>query len=404
MRIAVVVSHSYAMQVSPTVKDICRYLAVQGFDVDIYIDQFYPPDLQFSIPGAEIIKAESNILWHLLRFIDRMPINMPNRNSFFMRVLHKLFGKEFATGQLRSSLEKFKPIISLWQLKKKLKKYDWIFCIEIMALDIVEKSGWDLSHASYLSLESVQLVSKYELEYIRDLFRQISFCIIQSPERGKDFEEYLGLKLDFEYLPVSMLPRIPRNRTVPTPPTSTRILYSGYIAEWAQLLEFLVAYSACDAKARGMLVLQGHYFGTQKYLEQLQSIASKMEGVVIQTNYLADQEFYDFIDGFDVGLALYKAPDDNPVARVNWDNLIFSSGKIAAYLWSGLAVITNIDSLLSRKPPFLYIDVITAENIAYALKEYESRRSEYRDAALKCANQCYNMERSMIRIIERIKS
>ncbi len=70
MKIAVV-SHSYMIETSPIVKDICRYLVAQGFNVDIHIDDSIRSP-QFNIPGANIIKAGNPVFLRMLRFITSM--------------------------------------------------------------------------------------------------------------------------------------------------------------------------------------------------------------------------------------------------------------------------------------------------------------------------------------------
>jgi hypothetical protein len=86
----------------------------------------------------------------------------------------------------------------------------------------------------------------------------------------------------------------------------------------------------------------------------------------------------------------------------NWNNLIFSSGKIATYLWAGLAVLTNIDHPLTKSPPFLYIPEITSEAILNALHTYQTSIIDYQNAAFKCAKKYYNLDISMGNIYKTI--
>ena len=70
----------------------------------------------------------------------------------------------------------------------------------------------------------------------------------------------------------------------------------------------------------------------------------------------------------DIGVALYS----NVNNTINWQNLIFSSGKIANYLWAGLAIITNIESDITLKPPFLKISNLEPRELNQALQQYNS--------------------------------
>ena len=68
------------------------------------------------------------------------------------------------------------------------------------------------------------------------------------------------------------------------------------------------------------------------------------------------------------GLAFYKSPSDDTHVRVNWDNLIFSSGEIAAYLWTGLEVLKDNDVPLSRKPTSIIFNRSCAKNISNVIE------------------------------------
>lgn len=376
MKIAIV-SHSYVVESSPTIKGICRYLADQGHAVDVFIDDLVR-ESSFKMGGVRIIKAGNDLLLRPLRWITSLRGNA----SRFHRVVKPLF---IAT------------------LKKTISQYDWILCVEIESLAVLVKIGFDLSKASYLSLESVQTVSAYKnkITNIEKVFQQLAFCIIQSPERGRDLAAYLHANLDFAYLPVSLLPRIPRPATAEGD-RAPRIIYSGYFADWAQLTEFIDAYSCSRLKGTCPALIQGHHMGTDSYLAQVKSAAKDLANLQIRTDFIDDRQHAELLDSFDIGLAFYDGPKNDPVIGANWQNLIFSSGKIASYLWSGLAVLTNIDSPISHQPPFLFLHEITPASLEQAVREFSAHRAEYRQSALECAARYYNMETAMNEIMRRV--
>lgn len=115
-------------------------------------------------------------------------------------------------------------------------------------------------------------------------------------------------------------------------------------------------------------------------------------------NYMDDSQHAAFLSQFDVGLALYKKMSDSS----NWQGLLFSSGKISSYLWSGLAVMTNIDHPLTKQAPFIYLPELTPENISGALEAYDKQREIYRSVALETARKYYNADLYLDKIKSRL--
>lgn len=375
------VSIRYSVEFSPVIKGMCSCLAEAGHEVDIYVDDLLR-DPDFELPGARVINAGSH---------------------FLLRAAKSFLGLLGAKKWLRNMEQRF----LLGDLSKIVGEYDWVLCAEANSLDLLLKAGADLSRMIYLSLESTQLFSLYteKQEDFKQALASMPFCVIQSPERGKGLEEGLGLDLDFAYLPVSLRPRIPEQAPSISEADNRpmRIVYSGYFAPWAKVIELVQAFGELEERNKVSLQLHGHAIGTEKYFQDVFSRAQNLKNVKVKRDFMDDESHAIFLDGFDIGIAFYGAEHHNEMIAQNWQHLIFASGKIATYLWSGLAVLTNIDSPISRKPPFLYVDEISSEKLAAAIEEYSLNKELYGQAALDCAAEYYNLDRAMAQIIERIK-
>ena len=95
------------------------------------------------------------------------------------------------------------------------------------------------------------------------------------------------------------------------------------------------------------------------------------------------------------GLALYR----DMAGTDNFTNMIFSSGKISAYLWSGLAVLTNIPGPETLTPPFVCIQEISPAGLRHGLELIRDNLNAYRKAAYDRAVNDYNFDRYMEKII-----
>lgn len=377
LKIAVVTNQG-TIELSPTAKNVCLYLVNQGHSVDLIIDRLQR-DRTFRLPGVRLIRLGSSWYPNLIGRVPRI-----RRFRSIQGLDRLLFG---------------------YRLKRIIHQYDLVFCMGIFALDSVARTGFSLSKVVYQSLEAVQTLSHYQknLNYVKQLLSDCAFCVIQSRERGEDVEEYLDMVIDFEYLPVSLRPPafsrslgaegINKNSPV-------QIIYSGYFANWACLTEFLDVCQKLHPAREYRLVLQGHHIRTDSYLETVRSKTAEMKQVAIDTSFYDDDSYIRFLAQFDIGLALYQ----NLVGSTNWENMIFSSGKIASYLWAGLAVLTNIDHPHTQKPPFLYVDSISTDAIRTAINQYCENKQLYHAAAVEHARRHYNSDRYMDRIMARLVS
>jgi glycosyltransferase involved in cell wall biosynthesis/predicted SAM-dependent methyltransferase len=328
----------YAFEVSPTIKDMAGYLRDNGFTVDILTDKYYR-DKNFSISGVNIISMEDN----------------PGRDELYY-----------------SSL---------------LKDYSYIFAIDYLALSFLGRIGIQLSNVVYLSFESTQYMLKEPKEKPLSLLNQCRLGIMQSRERLNDFKDYFDkkLKLEFEYLPVSVRP-VRTN----TEKNSARIIYSGYLAEWSGMLEFVKLFTSSRYRGFFELRIQGHAMGTDYYVKALQDAASVSENISIDHSFYNDEEHLRLLAGSNIGIAVYNVEDNSP----NWSNLLFSSGKIASYLWTGCAVITNIKNELTERAPFIYIkDLSDLESFERGCSNYLDNMELYHSEALLLADKYYNLDK-----------
>lgn len=377
-----VFSHDYPIGGSPTIKGIVAYLADHSGSLDLLVDeldqsrtiklpanlhtQFVVPRLYYAIVGA------------LHRGL--VLIRVPGRLRSFYIVMYRALAKFLAYLTLRRSIH----------------QYDLVFCIEAHSLFILKRAGYPLSKVIFFSLESDQILREYDKDkssrYISDCLMRVT----QSKERGIGLSRYLGRDLQYEYLPVSRIPvNVVENGS--SAHATTALIFSGLFADWSHLNEFVGAYSSIKPDDRRSLTIQG--YPVRKDDEYYRSILS---AVNYCPSILFDQKFYDddehmmLLSKHDIGLALYKEYEGN----ANWvkNEFIYCSGKLATYLWARLAIITNIRTPLTMKPPFLYIEQITPQAILECVLRFEDSPLRYRNAAYELARKQYDIFEHMRKI------
>ncbi len=362
LRKTAMICYEYAFEVSPTLKNICSYLFdKEGVEVDVYLDQLYR-ERHFKMPGANIIEVLS--CGFMSPFVRKL--SEPTR-----RKLYK------------------------WYVRRRLRGYERIIVADFAALALVDEMGADLSRVVYVSLESADYIRRYPVELSRRLLGCCSLRIIQSSERAEDLIKSLGLSLTFVYLPVSSRPTSLKRKHATDKP---RIIYSGYLADWACLNEFATAFKESSALMDVSLTFHGHAMGTEYYLDDLKTIISGLPNVDIDTGYYDNAQYIEMLSNHDIGIVFYK----NIHGSTNFENLILSSGKIANYLWSGMAVITNIDSIETRRPPFIYMVPSDADKLRSVIETYSAKRGEYIDAAYYLAKRKYDFDAYMDIVYEKM--
>lgn len=338
----------YTLEVSPTIKEMVYYFMEKGLNVDIYTDKLNRKE-DFAIPGVDIKILES--------------LMMSKDSNLIIETLNS---------------------------------YPNYVAIDFLAIEFLKQINIPSHKIIYFSFESTQYLLGYDKEYCCKLLNNCMFGIIQSTERLTDFRNYFNgeLLLEFEILPVSL-----RSRKFLDKSESSLIGYSGYICEWSGLKEFLSIFDLLENQSYE-LYIQGHSMGTECYLEDIKRAISHNLNITLDQKFYTDDEHLNLLKKFNIGLALYTSNQENE----NWENLIFSSGKIANYLWTGCAIITNIKHSLTVNPPFLYIsDLTDVGKINQLLDFYEKHKSEFVDAAYKTAKQFYCMDYYAEAIISRLR-
>lgn len=344
MRKICFIAIKYAIEVSPVIKGLLSYFLDKDHSVELFTDRLYL-NTDFKIPGLAITTIEEKI------------------NS----------------------------------LNTYLENFDYLISIDYPALSFLFEKNINLNNVVYFSLESIQYFQNLDRKKTAGILNQCCFGIIQSNERKNDFINFFenDLKLGFELFPVSLRPLKFR-----TSDYQNRILYSGYLADWSGLVEFIELFEKLTLKYNLELYIQGHSRGTELYLQELNNRINYNTKVTIDTNHYNDEEYINIIKNHNIGLAVYKSPEQNP----NWDNLLFSSGKIANYLWNGYTIITNICHDITSRPPFIFIKSLNDfDGLSEGIKDYFLRPEYYQNEALKLADNFYNLDKYAPSILLRMK-
>ena len=358
-------------------------------------------DVELVIYGLSVVRSFELSDIPIIELMPRLRGGL--RRGIWAIPPHHLPGR--AIRRLYALLDEFvfepalKPM-ALNRLKRRLPKYDWVIAAEWYGLNDLYKAGFPLSKTVYFSLEAEDQMSRScaDKDYVKALLSQCAFCIIQSKERRDGLTKYLGQDIDFEYLPVSMRPVKTRSRPPNGLNSTLKLVYSGYLADFACLDELVECYRRLELPFPIQLELHGHSAGYELYLGKIKAKSAGITGISITTDYQSDVEHLNYLSQFDTGLAFYQ----DSTGSSNWQGLLFSSGKIATYLWAGLAVMTNIQSPETVAPPFLYVRELTPEAIACQLEAFASRREEFQRSAIDFANRHYNLDLFMGKILGRI--
>ncbi len=365
---AVLVCYYYSFEVSPTLKNICSFLYDNGWGAaEVYVEDLYR-EKNISVHGAEIIN-----------------LGKDKFTSAFCRI-RKTLGWPVKRKAVKWLFEK--------ALKKRLKQDYLVFAVDFVALDILNNIGFDLSRVIFLSLESIDYLKHYRKSYVVRLLQDCAMRVVQSKERGDDINKYLNTALDFEYLPVSYRPMSPKPKAVDA---GIKLIYSGYFANWACLLEFVSAFKKSCSGDFYSLLLQGHHMETDNYFDKIKAVTVNSSNIKLDESYYDDSSYSELLSNHDIGLAFYK----NISGTGNFENMILSSGKIAVYLWNGMAVFTNIKDKMTEEPPFVYFDSIDEEKIKKSIELVNMNRRLFAEAAYALAEKTYNFDVYFGKIVSR---
>lgn len=348
---AAIICYRYAIEVSPSVKNLCTFLHDQGMEVTVFIDTLHR-NREFTLPGVRLICSTD--------------------------------------GSDGESFTRF--------IRREAAGYSVYMAVDFLSCMYLAWAGLPLDRTVFLSFEGVDFLKNYPREHALSLLQSCWLRVVQSPERGETLSRYLDYPLDFQYLPVSLRP-VPHTDLRPVD-DGINILYSGYIAHWASLDGLLdTCTSGMLRDVGGRLVIHGHTMGTDSYAAHIAARAATVDGITYLDDFFDDSRYDQFLSLFNVGIAWY----DDPNGTGNFENLIFSSGKIASYLWHGMAIITNIDHEMTRRPPFFHMSTWEPAQFAASLARFAGNRALYRAEALNMARQLYNFDHHMQPIMARIR-
>ncbi len=374
MRTAVL-SFGYPIERSPTVKGIIEYLVKRGFEPDVILESANH-HLLAELPTSRVVQLLPRwVLWVRARVMSAAAVlqgaPVIGRGAF---------------RRIRSFLDAVMWWPAAYRLRRIGQTYDLVYCIEAGSLFLIDAAKIPLGRCIYVSLELQQIISVYGCRKAGELLAKCAVRLVQSPERALLLNKALGRVLEYQYLPVSTVPYAPTRRCQSNG-GPIRLVYSGYIARWSHLKEFLLAYRDVEREMPVTLTVHGHSYGTGEYLREILALLADLPTARFEERPMSEREHQEFLEDFDVGVALYQ-----PVAgNDNWKGLLKSSGKIAAYLWSGLAVLTNLADEDTRNVPFLFTDQLTHGAVRDALRAYQLSRDSCVSLALRYATEHYNI-------------
>lgn len=352
-----IICYSYSFEVSPFLKSICSYFYDNGFgETDVFIDKLERSNLS-SQKGVNIITWMSP---KLIRFF-RVDLNV----LFFFSL--KLLLKE--------------------------NRYKYVLAVDFLSLNLINKNLFPLNEVIFLSFEGTDYMRHFPKQDVVNILSKCQTHLIASKERGKEINDFFRLNINFIYFPISLRPAIEMIKQVSLFP---KIIFSGYFAEWSALGDLIDLFINSDLSNKSNLYLQGHFYGTDEYLKTIKGKIASQTNIAIDNSYYSDKNHHELLSKFDIGIAFYK----NIQGVDNFENLIFSSGKIASYLWAGLAVMTNIDCELTKNFPFIFIGNLEPRNFINGLKIFQNNKDEIYKSAYILAETNYNFDTYMADIFD----
>jgi len=359
-----IVSFRYAFGTSPFLKSLVSYLTeCIGAEVTVYVE------------GLESVYNNGYFNAH---FVNRRP-----------RFTERLVRRGFRQIGLCRLSEEFGEILGLSYFQRRLACHDIFFAAEFESLQLLSKIVPSLSNVAYLALEGSDVMRKYGPSHASSAIRSCVMYIAPSKERADALSNYLGFRLECEYVPVSLRPiSVDFTKTS----EAVRIIYSGILMPEMCALDLVTAFkqSRCyDGRARLMVHAPNPH--PRWYCREIREELAGTYQAQLKVGFLSDEEHIAVIADNDIGVCVYR----NLSGTDNFDNLLLSSGKLATYLWCGLAVVTNIFHEATQVPPFLYVEQLTGDSLRSALNSYGSERESFRAAALTYANDHYNFDTYM---------
>lgn len=366
-----ILMHSYVLNESPTIYYLSRGFIKAGFQVDIYINEYPKGKIVYAKNGINIYspnrkgidthaKKDGNLISlrysHLLKNILRP---LKQRMQLIKKKHCRFHSKIYYLNRQLCSIEIFHKLLSYndsfssvtkdyaaFLNEQNLNDYEILIVIEpegLMAYYYAKFKtpfiylSLELNNLSCEKKEIANILKKViEIKYIK----RALFSIIQDEIREEILrkDNKIPDTHQFLYLPVSSAGepyqkkseyfrskfRISNDKKI--------VLYAGSIMPWACLLEIADSMKEWDEKF--VFVIHGARFD-QEYLEKVINISKMYDRIYISNEWVDYENIDNIISSADIGIVAYRMDTINNYLIKN------ASGKISAYLKSGLPIISG---------------------------------------------------------------
>lgn len=190
------------------------------------------------------------------------------------------------------------------------------------------------------------------------ILASVKIIVIQDKARGKLFglENRIKENVRWHYVPVSpLIKQVPVNDKLKN--KEIKILVAGSLGKWVGMDMILEAIIKTSNKNLHFTFHDNLKFTTQPgYLSELLLLKAAGYPVTVSDSlYLRNEDYLQFLTGFDVGLALYVTNYEFAFWGKNIEEIGLSSGKISFYACAGLAIYfsnTSVINLLNQELGF----------------------------------------------------
>lgn len=361
-----IIMNSYSLDESPTLYYLSKHFVEAGYEFHIFIDHYSSEkntyrkigvNIHFpvkfnggkeTIPKFNFVKSTLKGIFKQIKMLTRQPPIMKSAVPVLVSVLTKIFLRYFVYNLSSYFNQFYNQTRSYARFLTQQNLTDYLLLI------IAEPEGLLAFHFSklgfpfvYLSLELNNL--SFEKTDFINIFKHITaekyikkaeFIIIQDEAREKILRKDYKL-FDMQkvmYLPASLKGDINRNKTdyfqkrFSIPDNKKIVLYAGSIMPWACITEIIESMKKWDNKF--VFVIHGGRFDNA-YLENIRNISLESDRLFISTDWVEYDQLDKIISSSHIGISSYI--DDT----LNNCLTIKASGKIAAYLKSGLPILTR---------------------------------------------------------------
>ncbi|MBF0117635.1 MAG: hypothetical protein HQK79_02275 [Desulfobacterales bacterium] len=407
-----IIVNGFILDESPTIYFLSQGFVNSGYQVHIYINEYTSEKATYEKIGVKIHSQKANP--KIVKKTEKS-LTLKKNNSLLLRwfALLPKYIKYIPTYYLLPIFSKFcKRTKDYANFLNSQKIRDNLFLI------IAEPEGLMAYHFSgikkkiiYLSLElnNLSFEKKEPIHFFKKILEEkyiktSLFTIIQDKDREKIFRKDNNIPPSHEiyHFPVSFKGDINIEKSdyfhkkFGIEKNKKIVLYAGSIMPWACLAEISATVKEWDDKF--VFVIHGGRFDND-YLRELKKIAHQSNRIYISTDWIEYTELDKIICSGDFGISSYV--DDTLNNRLT----IFASGKIPAYLKSGLPVITRnfegMDTFYRQTGCGAYFN--NFNQIGEVIKSIDSRYMEYRENAFKTFVTHFSFDNNFEKILSAIK-